>query len=117
MITRDRAEHYTSGTGCDGWHLVKSPSFSVIQESMPPHTSEQRHKHASSRQFFFIMSGQATCEVDGKQEILLTHSGLEIPPGVPHQICNFSDANLEFLVVSCPPSHGDRILQQVTDGR
>lgn len=108
MIDKANAEHYIWGENCDGWHLVKSELLSVIQELMPPHTSEVRHIHSRSRQFFFVLSGQATIEVDGTEHPLNNQQGLEIPPGVAHRVLNNSKSELSFLVVSCPPSHGDR---------
>jgi hypothetical protein len=39
------AEHYVWGDVCDGWHLVKSPSLSVIQERVPPGGAEVKHYH------------------------------------------------------------------------
>ncbi len=109
MIDKTIAEHYSWGKDCTGWHLVKSESLSVIQELMPPHTSEARHKHSKSRQFFFILSGEATIEVECKRQILQTGQGFEITPGTVHQLLNNSDKDLHFLVVSCPPGHSDRI--------
>ena len=109
MIDKTISEHYKWGQNCNGWHLVKSDSLSVIQESMQPHTSEDRHKHSQSRQFFFILSGEATIETDGKEHILQSEQGYEIAPGVVHQVLNNSNTDLHFLVISCPPSHGDRI--------
>ena len=109
MIDRTLAEHYQWGQNCDGWHLVKSDSISVIQERMPAHTSEVRHFHSRSRQFFFVLSGRATIEIDGQRQALGMHQGVEVAPGVPHQVVNEFDEDLNFLVVSCPPSHGDRI--------
>ena len=32
------AEHYQWGNACDGWHLLKSETLSVIQEKMPAGT-------------------------------------------------------------------------------
>lgn len=109
MISKDNAEHYTWGQHCDGWYLLHSPKFTVIQERMPPHTSEIRHWHAASHQFFFILSGQATMEINGEICRLYAQQGVEVPPQTPHQIMNTSDADLEFIVISCPPSHGDRV--------
>jgi mannose-6-phosphate isomerase-like protein (cupin superfamily) len=109
MIDKTRAEQYHWGKNCSGWHLVKSESLSVIQEMMPPHTSEARHKHGRSRQFFFILSGEAAIEIDGKEHILQSQQGIEIAPGAVHQILNNSNEELHFLVISSPPSHGDRI--------
>jgi mannose-6-phosphate isomerase-like protein (cupin superfamily) len=69
-----------------------------------------RHYHQHSRQFFFILSGEATIEVDGRYQVLRAREGLEILPGQAHQVFNKSQQNLEFIVVSQPPSHKDKIL-------
>jgi mannose-6-phosphate isomerase-like protein (cupin superfamily) len=113
MISKETAEHYHWGQGCDGWHLLKHPDLSVIQERMPPKTSECRHYHKKSRQFFFILSGMATLEVDNERTILHAYEGIEVPPGVPHQISNESHQDVEFLVISQPASHSDRTLLKV----
>ncbi|MCX8025214.1 MAG: cupin domain-containing protein [Thermanaerothrix sp.] len=109
MIGKENAEHYEWGQHCDGWYLVKSLPFTVIQERMPPHTAETRHWHTVSHQFFYILSGQATMEINGDICLLHAQQGVEVPPQMPHQMMNTSDADLEFIVISCPPSHGDRV--------
>jgi len=43
IISTENAEHFIWGNACDGWHLLRSDSLSVIQERMPPETSEQLH--------------------------------------------------------------------------
>jgi mannose-6-phosphate isomerase-like protein (cupin superfamily) len=48
-------------------------------------------------------------EVEGTRHRLEPRTGLELPPGTAHQAINESAADVEFLVVSAPPSHGDRI--------
>ena len=108
-IDRTTAEHYVWGGTSDGWHLVRASALSVIEERMPPGAREVRHRHARSRQFFFVLSGTLTLEVEGTHHRLSARSGLELPPGTAHQAINESDADVEFLVVSTPPSHGDRI--------
>jgi mannose-6-phosphate isomerase-like protein (cupin superfamily) len=113
-ISRETAEHYTWGDACDGWHLVREPSLGVIEERMPPGTSEVRHYHKQSRQFFYILSGVAVMEVDGREVRLSTGQGLHIPPGIPHQIRNESQEAVRFIVVSQPHSHGDRVVDQGT---
>lgn len=107
---RENAEHYTWGEGCDGWHLVWSAALSVIEERMPPGTQEVRHRHARALQFFRVLDGALTLEVNGVEQTLHAGEGLEIAPGTPHQAFNRSAADVTFLVVSQPPSHGDREL-------
>jgi quercetin dioxygenase-like cupin family protein len=108
-IATGNAEHYLWGGVCDGWHLVKQDALSVIQERMPPGASEQRHFHRSARQFFYVLEGELTLEVEGQTHVLRSGTGLEITPGERHQACNRSGADVAFLVISSPPSHGDRV--------
>ena len=109
-IDREKAEHYTWGTGCDGWHLVRSETLSVIEEHMPPGTAEVVHFHRHAQQFFYLLSGRALFEIDGTEVALTARQGIHVPPGVPHRIRNRSASGLEFIVVSQPPSHGDRVV-------
>ncbi len=106
-ISTENAEHYTWGEVCDGWHLVKQSSLSVIKEQMPPGPAEVRHLHRRARQFFYVLSGVFVIEVDGLPVDLGPGEGLEITPGVAHQVKNHSSVDIEFLVVSQPHSHGD----------
>ncbi len=112
MINTTTAEHYLWGDGCDGWHLVRAEGLSVIQERMPPGTKEVRHAHGRARQFFYVLSGTLTMEVAGVATRLAPGDGVEVPPGVPHQALNDSDADVAFLVISQPPAQGDRILAE-----
>ena len=107
-ISRTTAPHYTWGEVCDGWHLVHTPELSIIEERMPPSTSEHRHFHTHARQFFYVLAGTLTLELAGTTHTLTANEGLEVPPGSPHQAFNKSPEDTRFLVTSQPPSHGDR---------
>jgi len=115
MISKDSAERYLWGSGCDGWHLVRRGNVSVIHERMPPGTAEVRHYHQAAWQFFFVLSGTATLEIAGKREILQPHQGAEVPVGIAHQMRNESESGIEFIVISQPPSHGDRVLAEAEE--
>jgi mannose-6-phosphate isomerase-like protein (cupin superfamily) len=110
VISVETAEHYVWGAACDGWHLVKGAALSVISERMPPHTSEVMHYHNKARQFFYVLRGALTFEMDGCIEVLTAHQGIEVPPRSAHQARNESNSEVEFLVISQPASHGDRVV-------
>ena len=107
-VHRDNAESYQWGSGCLGWHFVRSNDLSIIHERMPPGAAEVRHRHRTSRQFFFVLKGSLAVECNGAEHELSAETGLEVLPMTPHQVRNASDAPVEFMVVSHPPSHGDR---------
>ena len=72
-------------------------------------TAETRHYHERARQFFYVLEGTASFELDGTVHSLGCGEGIEVPPRAPHTMMNRSSGVLEFLVVSVPPSHGDRV--------
>lgn len=114
-IDRASAEHYTWAGVNDGWHLVKRPDMSVIEERIAPGSAEVRHFHEKARQFFYVLSGELTMEVAGQTKLLKAGQGIEIVPGTPHQAQNQGTAPVRILVNSTPPSHGDRVAAPMPD--
>ncbi|CAN5630462.1 cupin domain-containing protein [soil metagenome] len=112
IIDTANAEHYkwggAAGSDCDGWYLLRTAALNVIEELMPPGTAETRHFHKQARQFFYVLEGELTLEVEHHDFILHKGQGLEISPGQEHQAMNRSHADARILVTSQPPSHGDR---------
>ena len=104
----ENSEHYKWGNKCDGWHLLKTDSLSVIQEKMPAGTSEQLHFHNNAQQLFYILEGTATFIVEADTLILTTGESIHIEKGKKHFIANDSETELKFLVISEPKAHGDR---------
>jgi quercetin dioxygenase-like cupin family protein len=102
------ALHYKWGADCDGWVLGPSPDMLVLQERMPPGTTEQRHFHSVARQFFYVLSGELTMEIEGEMLKIPQMSGIEIAPKAKHQARNDSDQDVHFLVISTPTTRGDR---------
>ena len=109
VVSRENAEHYRWGVDCDGWHLVRDKHLSVIEEFMPPGAAEIRHYHEHAQQFFYILSGEVLMEVNGENTLVPAGSGIRILPGTRHQIRNPTSSAVHFLVISQPPSNGDRV--------
>ena len=107
---KTNAEHYTWGKQCDAWYLLNSAALTVIQERMAPGSEETTHKHEKSRQFFFVLAGEATMLLNNVELRVPAGQGVEVAPQTAHKIKNSSpDQDLEFLLISQPPSHDDRI--------
>jgi len=94
--------------GCLGWTLVDQPDLHVIEERMAPGTSELRHVHESTRQFYFVLRGTATVESGARRTEVTAMHGIEIPPRLEHQMRNESGTDLEFLVISTQRPRDDR---------
>ncbi len=102
---------YSWGEKCSGWHLVKTDALSIIQELMPPGTNEQRHLHNLAQQFFHILKGEATFDLNDEQIVVSKGEGLHIQPNTKHRVLNLGSENLEFLLISQPSTRNDRIIE------
>ena len=107
-ISRDDAEHYVWGSGCDGWHLLQSAALSVIEERVPPGVGERAHRHARAAQLFYLIEGEAVMEFETHDVALASGQCLHVPAGIAHRFVNRSAVDVRFLVVSAPTTRGDR---------
>lgn len=102
-------KHYKWGADCDGWNLVDEKNLSVKQERMPAGTSEQKHYHKTAQQFFFILKGTATFEINQTFSKAHAGEGIHIKAGAEHCIVNNEAEDLEFILCSQPATAADRI--------
>lgn len=101
-------KHYKWASDCDGWNLVDEASLSVKQELMPSGTKELKHRHQSVQQFFYILKGKATFEIEDSIIEINEGEGLHIEAGKKHRILNGSNEDLEFILCSQPSVKNDR---------
>lgn len=76
---------------------------------MPAGTSEKLHFHKVAEQFFYILKGEAVFYINGEKFLVGQGESISIEPGVKHFISNESEEEIEFLVISNPPTDYDRI--------
>ena len=57
---RSTAEHYSWGTGCDGWYFLKGADLSVIQERVPPNLEHRFCNRSTEDVVFLVISSPTT---------------------------------------------------------
>ena len=66
----------------------------------------QRHFHKIAEEFYFVLEGRGTMEMDGETRTVGPGDAILIPPGAWHTIA--AEASLRFLCCCAPPySHDD----------
>ncbi len=66
----------------------------------------QRHYHRIAEEFYFILEGRGTIEIDGETRAVSPGDAILIPPGAWHTIG--AEEALRFLCCCAPPySHDD----------
>lgn len=74
---------------------------SLAEASMPAGCATDRHHHKASEEFYFLLEGSGTMEVDGETREVGPGDAILIPPGAWHQIT--AKTGLRFLCCCAPP--------------
>ncbi|MBC7417800.1 MAG: cupin domain-containing protein, partial [Pedobacter sp.] len=61
------------------------------------------------QQVFFILFGTASCTIDGSDLKVNANESIHVKPLTIHSILNSGDDELQFLVISEPMAHRDRV--------
>lgn len=109
VISTKTAPHFFWGNHCEGWWLKKNGHFTVICEIMPKGSSEKRHFHRETEQFFYILEGTLSIELDDVVHHLQQNESIAVMSRIKHKVFNQSDQHVKFLVISSPDSHEDRV--------
>jgi len=107
--SRKNASHFIWGDRCDGWWLLQTGKFTVIEEMIPAGACEKEHFHQETDQFFYCLEGQLTIQHNNQKSFLVAGEGLFMQAGKSHKVINSSVSPVRFLVISCPDAHKDRI--------
>ena len=100
--------HYKWGNDYDGWVFVDTETLSIKLELMTGQAAETLHYHEKAQQFFFILKGIATFEVENESYTVHTGQGFHIEAGKKHRIINNTSEDIEFILSSQPSTNQDR---------
>ncbi len=79
---------------------------SLAEATVAAGSSTQRHYHKQTEEFYFILEGDGTIEIDGEVRPVIAGDAILIPPGAWHQIT--ASKLLRFLCCCAPAySHED----------
>src|SRR5436305_7695940 len=76
---------------------------SLVEASLPPGGSTERHLHTTSEELYVILDGAGVMEIDGDRAPIGAGDVVLIPPGARHQISASADGPLRFLCCCSPP--------------
>ncbi|MGI9540349.1 MAG: cupin domain-containing protein [Miltoncostaeaceae bacterium] len=115
--SRDLAEPFTTVDGSTIRSLLDRSNAPVEKQSLaeatlPAGAATTRHHHRVSEEFYYVLDGAGTMELDGDRRRLGPGDAVIIPAGAWHQIQADDDAELRFLCCCAPPySHEDTFFE------
>jgi mannose-6-phosphate isomerase-like protein (cupin superfamily) len=79
---------------------------SLAEATLPAGAETERHYHAASEEFYYLLEGSGRMEIDGEFRDVTAGDSILIPPGAWHQIT--ATEPLRFLCCCAPPyAHED----------
>jgi quercetin dioxygenase-like cupin family protein len=74
----------------------------IFQQNVPPMSGPPLHRHSREDEWFYILDGQITIQVDGQRTILRAGGSAFAPRGTAHTFQNFGPAPARHLVMVTP---------------
>lgn len=85
---------------------------SLAEARVPAGGATQRHYHKLSEEFYFLLEGEGTMEIDGTIREVGPGDAVLIPSGAWHEIRAGRAGDLRFLCCCAPPySHEDTFFE------
>jgi mannose-6-phosphate isomerase-like protein (cupin superfamily) len=80
---------------CDG-------QVSVFHLNVPPMSGPPLHRHSREDEWFYVLDGEITIEIDGQRTRLRADASGFAPRGTAHAFQNFSGTTSKMLVMTMP---------------
>src|SRR5215469_14393021 len=77
-------------------------AVAIFHEILPPLGGPPLHRHSYEDEWFYILSGEITTEIDGERNVLSAGDSAFAPRGTVHSFKNFNDSPAEMLAVVMP---------------
>jgi mannose-6-phosphate isomerase-like protein (cupin superfamily) len=77
-------------------------AVSIFQQSIPPLAGPPLHRHANEDEWFYVLEGQITVQIDGERSVLQGRGSLFAPRGTVHTFKNFGNVSVHILVLITP---------------
>jgi mannose-6-phosphate isomerase-like protein (cupin superfamily) len=98
------------------WHVLdERPGYKVKRIEVRPGARLSYQTHARRAEHWTVVTGTATCRVDGETIELAAGESLDIPLGTPHRIANLGSDDLVVIEVQSGDYLGEDDIVRLED--
>ena len=91
--------NFKDGDGDNAIRMFSDDKVKIMRITLKKGCSIGHHAHETNCEIIYIISGQAKCILDGKEEILNPGESSYCPKGSAHTTINNGDKDLVFFAV------------------
>jgi quercetin dioxygenase-like cupin family protein len=85
----------------------------IFRQTVPPLGGPALHRHSREDEWFYVLDGEITTEIDGQRSVLRAGDSAFAPRGTAHAFRNFGDSPARILVMTVP-GRFSRFLEEVS---
>jgi quercetin dioxygenase-like cupin family protein len=74
----------------------------VFHLTAPPMSGPPLHRHSREDEWFYVLDGEVTAEIDGRRTVVRAGGSAFAPRGTAHAFQNFGDSVAQLLVMVTP---------------
>jgi len=98
------------------WHVLDvGAGFKVKRIVVGPHQRLSYQTHAHRAEHWVVVSGKATCVIDGDELLLGPGQSVDVAIGQAHRICNAQDEELVLIEVQLGDYTGEDDIVRLED--
>lgn len=80
--------------------ICETAEVRVTEITLPPASDTPPHRHTRAEEICYCLSGELTCQIDGKVATVLRGGDrVRFPVGSDHQLLNKADVPCRFLLI------------------
>lgn len=79
-------------------------AVAIFQHPVPPMAGPPLHRHSREDEWFYVLDGEITVEVDGERMVLPAGGSAFVPRSTAHSFKNFGNTQAQILVMVTPGS-------------
>jgi quercetin dioxygenase-like cupin family protein len=84
--------------------LQTDGAYTLTQSTRQPGLGAPQHVHAEHEEAFYILRGELTFEIDGRERVVASEGAFVlVPRGVRHSFEITSDSDASYLCIFSPP--------------
>ena len=98
------------------WHVVEQgDGYKVKRIVVKPHHRLSYQTHAHRSEHWVVVSGTATCLIDGRTSVVRAGESIDVGVGQAHRIANNHDVDLVIIEVQRGPYLGEDDIVRLQD--
>lgn len=89
-------------------------AVAVFHLDVPPLSGPPLHRHSREDEWFYVLDGEVTAEVDDQRSVLGAGGSAFAPRGTTHTFQNFGEPTAHMLVMVAPGESFNRFFEEVS---